>query len=169
VRVERERALEKLRGSRIAYLPSCVLVIDLITRSYLSAASIPQGLKTLSPDNPPSRQVSSDANLTALVQLGALRLDTDRAFLSLIDGSFQYIAAEATRNHSILKADETMYLGLTKLELSFGVCPRSVPHLTITAFTLKRKALNCHGGIWSVQIHVVLLNLITSLEDFYQD
>jgi hypothetical protein len=70
--------------------------------------------------------VSKDANLTALVQLGALRLDTDRAFLSLIDGHYQYITAEATRYHSILQADETMFLGVSKLHLSFGVCPRYV-------------------------------------------
>jgi hypothetical protein len=88
--------------------------------SYLSAAAIPEGLEGM------LREVSQDANLTALVQLGALRLDTDRAFLSLLDGHNQYIVAEATKYHSITKADETMFIGVSKLDISFGVCPRYV-------------------------------------------
>jgi hypothetical protein len=91
-----------------------------VARSYLSAASIPPDL------DGPLREVSKDLNLTALVQLGALRLDTDRAFLSLLDGRNQYIVTEATRNHSLLKADESVFLGVSKLDITFGVCPKYV-------------------------------------------
>lgn len=69
------------------------------------------------------------------VQLGALRLDTDRSFLSLIDGEFQYIVAEATRQQSLLpnkvtEGEPPLFLGVCKLDKGFGVCPN-----TMRAFT----------------------------------
>jgi signal transduction histidine kinase/CheY-like chemotaxis protein len=73
--------------------------------------------------------------LNALVQFGALRLDTDRSFLSLIDGDFQYIVAEATRKQSLMQEnasedDDRLFLGVCKLDQHFGVCPN-----TMKAFT----------------------------------
>jgi hypothetical protein len=93
--------------------------------SYLSAASMPPNIETTIT---PLREVSKDPNITALVQLGAFRLDTDRAFLSLIDGAFQYMVSESTRTNSLALADETMFLGVSKLPLSFGVCPRTIDY-----------------------------------------
>ncbi|KAF2671501.1 hypothetical protein BT63DRAFT_423704 [Microthyrium microscopicum] len=92
--------------------------------SYLSAASVPRDIDGV------LRATSSDANITALVQLGAFKLETDRAFLSLLDGRNQYIVTEATRNHSIRKADESVFLGLSKLNISYGVCPRTIDYFT---------------------------------------
>lgn len=106
--------------------------------SYLSAASIIVNgvdiFDTPSEDNTP--RLSRDANLTALVQLGALRLDTDRSFLSLIDGRYQYIIAEATRTHSVArdgvyeKEGDQLYLGLKKLDITWGVCPNTMEVFT---------------------------------------
>lgn len=83
-----------------------------------------------------SPRLSRDANLNALVQLGALRLDTDRSFLSLIDGKHQYIIAEATRTHSISRdgvyanGNDGLYLGVTKLNATWGVCPNTMAVFT---------------------------------------
>ncbi|KAE9977377.1 hypothetical protein EG328_010026 [Venturia inaequalis] len=96
--------------------------------AYLSAASI--GVDT--PHGPPSSPCASkDITLQALVQLGALRLDTDRAFLSLIDGESQYIVAEATRHRSLLpnkvtEGEPPLFLGVCKLDKTFGVCPNTI-------------------------------------------
>jgi len=106
--------------------------------SYLSAASIHLDVKgilqTTAKDDTPS--LSSDANLSALVQLGALRLDTDRSFLSLIDGKYQYIIAEATRTHSLVqngvyaREGDQLYLGVKQLDISWGVCPNTMSVFT---------------------------------------
>lgn len=44
---------------------------------------------------------SGDKNLLAIAQLAALRTNTSRALISLIDESHQYIIAEATRSPSL--------------------------------------------------------------------
>lgn len=67
----------------------------------------------------------------ALVQLAALRLDTDRSYLSLIDDEFQYIVAEATRQlpllpNKVTKGKPPLFLGVCKLEKGSGACPNSV-------------------------------------------
>jgi hypothetical protein len=46
-------------------------------------------------------QAGRDRSLTAFAQLAALRLDTRRAMVSLIDSHRQYILAEATRTVSL--------------------------------------------------------------------
>jgi hypothetical protein len=46
-------------------------------------------------------QSGRDRALTAFAQLAALRLDTRRAMVSLIDSNRQYILAEATRTVSL--------------------------------------------------------------------
>lgn len=64
--------------------------------------------------------------LNALVQLGALRLDCDRAFLSLIDDQHQYIISEMTRSYPLNAHSDGVdgpFLGCCKLEPEYGVCP----------------------------------------------
>ncbi|KAF2432392.1 hypothetical protein EJ08DRAFT_710304 [Tothia fuscella] len=90
--------------------------------SYLSAASIPPNLEGS------IYEVSSDLNITALIQLGAFRLDADRAFLSLIDKSYSYIVGEATRTNTLAKADDSLFLGVSRLALDFGVCSRTMDY-----------------------------------------
>lgn len=87
-------------------------------------------------------QRSKDATLTALAQLGALKLQCERSFISIIDQSHQYIIGEATRTHSLQKdaaasLDDSLYLGVRALELHWGVCPT-----TIQVFTGVRKSIS---------------------------
>ncbi|GAB7326475.1 hypothetical protein MBLNU13_g10474t1 [Cladosporium sp. NU13] len=82
---------------------------------------------------------SSDATLTALAQLGSLKLQCERSFISLIDTSHQYIIGEATRSHALYSdrvatPSDAIYLGVRALELHWGVCPT-----TIQVFTGARK------------------------------
>jgi signal transduction histidine kinase len=93
--------------------------------TYLSAASISLDESELREP----KQLSRDLILTALVQLGPLRLDCDRAFLSLIDGENQYIVAEATKSCSLTK-NTGIYLGVTRLDIDWGVCPNTVKVFT---------------------------------------
>ncbi|KAM0279563.1 hypothetical protein ACHAQH_004518 [Verticillium albo-atrum] len=95
--------------------------------AYLSAASYPAGL----PSGPPAEPIiNGDHTLNALVQLGTLRLDCDRSFLSLIDRENHFLAAEMTRSHSLLEnrsADnDHIFLGVCKLETRWGVCPTAM-------------------------------------------
>jgi len=67
--------------------------------------------------------------LNALVQLGALRLDCKRSFLSLIDRNYQWVAAEMTRTHAInsMKCEgDKIWLGVAKLDACWGVCPTTM-------------------------------------------
>lgn len=82
---------------------------------------------------------SSDATLTAFAQLGSLKLQCERSFISLIDTSHQYIIGEATRSHALYSdrvatPSDAIYLGIRALELHWGVCPT-----TIQVFTGARK------------------------------
>lgn len=75
--------------------------------------------------------LSKDIVLTALVQLGVYRFGCNRAFVSLIDGQNQHILSEATasislRHSNIHLPDDGIYLGVTTLDLIFGVCPHAV-------------------------------------------
>lgn len=68
-----------------------------------------------------------DTVLTALAQLGALRLNVNRGLISLLDGRYQYILAEATRSLSLLPAIESdpnddLWLGSVIIPRSKGVC-----------------------------------------------
>ncbi|KAK5655151.1 hypothetical protein OQA88_6050 [Cercophora sp. LCS_1] len=92
--------------------------------AYLSAASFPTDTPTGFAATP---VINKDATLNALVQLGALRLDCDRSFLSLIDHTHQFVACEMTRSHSISEmlwdGDDRIFLGVAKLDAASGVCP----------------------------------------------
>ena len=84
------------------------------------------------PTGPPGPQpiLNPDPTLNALVQLGALRLDCRRSFVSLIDREHQYVVAEMTRTHSIREArhdpGDMISFGVCKLEVCFGVCPTTM-------------------------------------------
>ena len=95
---------------------------------YLSAASFPPDLPS-GPD-PANASLNSDATLSALVQLGALRLDSKRAFLSFIDHQTQFVVSEMTRSHSIVDMrcddDDHVWIGVCKLDACWGVCPTTM-------------------------------------------
>ncbi|KAJ0418604.1 hypothetical protein BJY00DRAFT_287429 [Aspergillus carlsbadensis] len=89
--------------------------------------------------------LSSDITLTALTQLGVYRFGCNRSFVSLIDGDNQHIISEATASISLRDRErhrelDGLYLGVTTLDLIFGVCPHAVklfsgqdvPHLQNT-------------------------------------
>ncbi|CEL10277.1 hypothetical protein ASPCAL13399 [Aspergillus calidoustus] len=89
--------------------------------------------------------LSSDITLTALTQLGVYRFGCNRSFVSLIDGENQHIISEATASISLRDRErhrelDGLYLGVTTLDLIFGVCPHAVklfsgqevPHLKNT-------------------------------------
>jgi signal transduction histidine kinase len=68
-----------------------------------------------------------DRSLTAFAQLAALRLDTRRAMVSLIDSNRQYILAEATRTVSLFSAaaerpEDEVWLGNAILNKFDAVC-----------------------------------------------
>ncbi|KAK6541325.1 hypothetical protein TWF694_007144 [Orbilia ellipsospora] len=102
---------------------------------YLNAASVDFTTPNFDPNAGPSARASVDPNLTALVQLGALRLGCDRSFLSLIDGTTQYIIAEATPSTSLTNINANpeegnLYLGVTRLNATWGVCPNTMKLFT---------------------------------------
>ena len=82
--------------------------------------------------------LSHDITLTGLAQNGALRLNCDRAFISLLDTSTQYIIAEATRTISLRSRgsysspQDALFLGVQALHKSYGVCPNTVSVFTDT-------------------------------------
>lgn len=84
---------------------------------------------------PEEPALSRDIVLTALVQLGVYRFGCNRAFVSLIDGQNQHIISEATASVSLRDntkhlPDDGIYLGVTTLDLAFGVCPHAVKLFT---------------------------------------
>lgn len=98
-----------------------------------------------SPDDPPlpinndsadgGPSLSDDIVLTALVQLGVYRFSCNRAFISLIDGHSQHILSEATASISLRDCrnhlpNDGIYLGVTTLDLVFGVCPHAMKLFT---------------------------------------
>ncbi|KAF2826428.1 hypothetical protein CC86DRAFT_323733 [Ophiobolus disseminans] len=72
-------------------------------------------------------QAARDRSLTAFAQLAALRLDTRRAMVSLIDSHRQYILAEATRTLSLFspsaeRPEDEVWLGNAILNKFDAVC-----------------------------------------------
>lgn len=73
--------------------------------------------------------------MNALTQLAIYRFNCNRAFVSLIDDQNQHIIAETTASISLRDrekhvADDGIYLGITTLDLIFGVCPEAVKLFT---------------------------------------
>ncbi|KAH7073526.1 hypothetical protein BKA63DRAFT_415498 [Paraphoma chrysanthemicola] len=72
-------------------------------------------------------QMGRDRSLTAFAQLAALRLNTRRAMVSLIDSNRQYILAEATRTSSLFaptaeRPEDEVWLGNAILNKFDAVC-----------------------------------------------
>ncbi|KAI1341181.1 hypothetical protein F5Y15DRAFT_406589 [Xylariaceae sp. FL0016] len=64
--------------------------------------SVYHGLAVGGDDQPFEPRLSHDANLTALAQLAALRLNVKRGMISLVDTTNQFILAEATQTQSLV-------------------------------------------------------------------
>ena len=112
--------------------------------SYLAAASITPTTAHLDLTVAAAPSRSADPTITALVQLGALRLGCERSFLSLIDGDTQYIVAEATHNTSLASGggaseESDLFLGTLLMDKSWGICPK-----TMDFFTDETGSLECH-------------------------
>ncbi|KAF2743306.1 hypothetical protein M011DRAFT_461740 [Sporormia fimetaria CBS 119925] len=80
-------------------------------------------------DHLPQRSI--DPTLTALCQLAALRMNAQRALVSLIDDKHQHVLAEATPQTSLRKgapagerwpAQGSLWLGSVSIPRSWGVC-----------------------------------------------
>ncbi|KFA54467.1 hypothetical protein S40293_08004 [Stachybotrys chartarum IBT 40293] len=95
--------------------------------AFLSAASFPPGLPAGGGGAP---FLNPDPTFNALVQLGALRLDCDRSFVSLIDRRYQYVVAEMTRTHALgaikCAPGDGIYIGVCKLDACYGICPTTM-------------------------------------------
>ncbi|KAH8820305.1 hypothetical protein F5884DRAFT_849570 [Xylogone sp. PMI_703] len=92
-------------------------------------------------------KLSSDPTLTALVQLGALRTDCDRAFMSLVTHEQQHILAEATKSISTIdkthhKEGDQIFLGQRTMELGWGLCPTTLKVFTCTDDSLNVSTAN---------------------------
>jgi hypothetical protein len=82
-------------------------------------------------EQPTSCELAKDITLTALAQLGVLRFNANRSFVSIIDGDTQHIIAEATGSISLRNKDRHapgngIYLGARSLDLVWGVCPHTI-------------------------------------------
>lgn len=69
--------------------------------------------------------------MTALTQLGVYRFGCNRSFVSIIDGESQHVISEATasislRNKDLHRPDDGIFLGVTTLDLEWGVCPHAI-------------------------------------------
>jgi hypothetical protein len=75
-----------------------------------------------------SARQSTDSTLTALCQLAALRMNAQRALVSLIDDKYQHVLAEATPRTSLRggappsKGPKSLWLGSVSIPRSWGVC-----------------------------------------------
>lgn len=84
------------------------------------------GFSHLPPDY--NAQRSTDSTLIALCQLAALRLNAQRALISLIDGQRQHVLAEATPRTSLRSSHpkddgiNELWLGSVSIPRSWGVC-----------------------------------------------
>lgn len=72
---------------------------------------------------------ASDASLAAFAQLAAMRLQAQRSMISLLDGQYQYILAEATPKTSLrfdspLNKSLDLLLGNVRIPRNWGLCER---------------------------------------------
>ncbi|KAJ5353154.1 hypothetical protein N7452_002128 [Penicillium brevicompactum] len=97
-----------------------------VLHSTPAGAAVPTG-----DDQPAGCELAKDITLTALAQLGVLRFNANRSFVSIIDGDTQHIIAEATGSVSLRNKDRHapgngIYLGARSLDLTWGVCPHTI-------------------------------------------
>lgn len=79
----------------------------------------------------PTSYLATDITLTALAQLGVHRFRCNRSFVSIIDGEYQHVIAEATgsvslRNRNQHRPNDGLFLGARTLDLVWGVCPHAI-------------------------------------------
>jgi signal transduction histidine kinase/CheY-like chemotaxis protein len=85
-------------------------------------------------------------------------MNCDRAFISLIDSSTQYILAEATRSISIRDStkfanpQDALFLGVQSLNKEYGICPQSVAIFTDRT---GRRAVNTHDVVANTTRYVI--------------
>ena len=87
---------------------------------------------------PPSPSLKHDPTLTAFAQLGAFRLDCERAYKSIINHDKEFLLAEATRSLMLTDPEQwdksitndRPYLGPRALDINFGVCSNAIKIFT---------------------------------------
>ncbi|KAL4736605.1 hypothetical protein BDV11DRAFT_10681 [Aspergillus similis] len=82
-----------------------------------------------------NKRLASDTALTGLARLGVLQFGCNRAFVSIIDEANQHVIAEATtsiflQNAGKHQASDNLYLGTRRLDLGWGVVPRTIGFFT---------------------------------------
>ncbi|KAI5201896.1 hypothetical protein E4T39_05050 [Aureobasidium subglaciale] len=103
---------------------------------YLAPNNITADVVNAERGSPLAPSLAASPLLTAITQNGALRMNCDRAFVSLIDSSTQYILAEATRtislrdSSSFANPQDALFLGVQTLDKEYGICPQSVAIFT---------------------------------------
>ena len=106
-----------LTAARLRYFPSTSRAVH---RTAVDVDSADQY-------QPASARLSADPALNAFAQLGAVRLQCDRAFICLIDDQNQHIITETTRSISLYdeklcEPGDDLALGEMPIDLFAGVC-----------------------------------------------
>ncbi|KAL5003041.1 hypothetical protein BDV10DRAFT_180734 [Aspergillus recurvatus] len=117
---ERERLREVARYYCVVARPSC-----------------DDAIHALQGDDRPdhNKRLASDTALTGLARLGVLQFGSNRAFVSIIDEANQHVIAEATSSAFLQdigkhQANDGLYLGTRRLDLGWGVVPRTIGFFT---------------------------------------
>lgn len=116
-----------------------------LAKYYCATASLPKPRSSVDEDantlhdeidliknyRPAPVQLSIDHNLTALCQLGALRADCARCFVSILDDRTQHVIAEATRTVSCFNINnhapgDELILGMQSFPMGFGICSTTI-------------------------------------------
>ena len=144
------------------------------TIRYFNSASYAVGINGRKQDDDPNlSRISSDPVLNGLCQLGACRLNTERAFISLIDHEYQYIVSEMTQSISLYDTSrhdpgDDVCLGTRPLDLALGVCGGTMP--AFFEGPSEATVNECHlntDNIFSNETRYVINDF--SLEPKYQD
>ncbi|KAJ4983598.1 sensor histidine kinase response regulator (hsp90-like protein) [Stagonosporopsis vannaccii] len=97
-------------------------------------------------------RLSTDSTLNALCQLAALRMNAQRALVSLIDDKCQHVLAEATPRTSLHGGDppggsNLLWLGSVSIPRSFGVCEEVLSSNAAKATTNGRTSVVVHKDL----------------------
>ncbi|KAL2807972.1 hypothetical protein BJX63DRAFT_436551 [Aspergillus granulosus] len=114
-----------LLAAAMSWHPNIHSTIVLIAASRPPRAS--SGLPKAEANHELLLQSSQDITLTALAQLGALRLNVQRYMISLVDRRTQYILSEATRtinlqNDHVHVDGDALWLGSSVIPKAEGIC-----------------------------------------------
>lgn len=118
--------------------------------------------------DPAAARLSADPALNAFSQLACLRLNCDRAFISLIDDRNQHIVAETTKSISLYDQEkrdqgDDLAMGEMPLDLLAGVCAG-----TIKVFTSQDGRYNeSTSNIFADQTRYVINDF--TMDDLYKD